>query len=166
MANRTCSPIDLRARFNARVDAPTPDGCWPWLGGKTQGYGVFSLGEGGRKMRAHRFAYETFVGPIPSGMLVDHACRNRSCVNPSHLRLVNRVQNAQNVERTRINSRSGERGVFWDVRRRKWITYADLRGRRTYGPTFDDPDAFDEAVRAARDLRNQLHTHNDIDRIA
>ena len=37
---------------------------------------------------AHRFAYETFVGPIPEGLTIDHLCRIRHCVNPEHLEAV------------------------------------------------------------------------------
>lgn len=40
------------------------------------------------RVRAHRFAYELFVGPIPSGYDIDHVCRNRRCVNPAHLEAV------------------------------------------------------------------------------
>ena len=36
-------------------------------------------------MYAHRFAYEMFVRPIPSGLTIDHLCRVRHCVNPDHL---------------------------------------------------------------------------------
>lgn len=39
----------------------------------------------GRDMLAHRFAYELLVGPIPTGLTLDHLCRRPACVNPSHL---------------------------------------------------------------------------------
>ena len=46
------------------------------------GYGV----SGGRS--AHRVAYERAKGPIPDGLVIDHLCRNRRCVNPDHLEAV------------------------------------------------------------------------------
>jgi hypothetical protein len=39
----------------------------------------------GRAVRAHRYAYEQLVGPIPEGLVLDHLCRNRLCINPLHL---------------------------------------------------------------------------------
>jgi hypothetical protein len=37
---------------------------------------------------AHRLSYEWLVGPVPEGMELDHLCRVRHCVNPSHLEVV------------------------------------------------------------------------------
>jgi hypothetical protein len=68
----------------------TESGCIVWTGGTNGvGYGSFYVGkvypgEHGRGY-AHRWSYETFVGPIPDGLHLDHLCRNRSCVNPDHL---------------------------------------------------------------------------------
>ena len=42
----------------------------------------------GKKWKAHRFLYEQERGPVPTGLELDHLCRNRRCVNPEHLEAV------------------------------------------------------------------------------
>ena len=72
--------VRLRAKFIE--DAAT--GCWLWQNASTPpGYGVFYLW--GKQTYAHRASYELHVGPIPEGLVIDHLCRNRRCVNPEHL---------------------------------------------------------------------------------
>ena len=66
------------------------DGCWEWLGShQAGGYaqcGIGSQRAGTRSMGVvHRAVYQMVVGPIPSGLSLDHLCRNRGCVNPFHL---------------------------------------------------------------------------------
>lgn len=72
-------------RFAARIGV-RHDGCWEWLGARSDGYGRIQIA--GRSCRTHRVAYEMFAGPIPEGMALDHLCRNRSCCNPAHLEVV------------------------------------------------------------------------------
>lgn len=55
------------------------------------GYGFFYFKKKLRK--AHRVSYYLSFGDIPKGMVIDHLCKNRSCVNPSHLRCVTKRQN-------------------------------------------------------------------------
>lgn len=58
-------------------------GCWLWEGTTSLGYGVVRIS--GVDYRAHRVSYELFRGPIPSGLVMDHVCRVKSCINPYHL---------------------------------------------------------------------------------
>ena len=79
------SHLSLAERFWAKVSKT--DGCWLWTASRNEkGYGYFAVGR--QTTKAHRFAYELFVSPIPIGLTIDHLCRVRNCVNPAHLELV------------------------------------------------------------------------------
>jgi hypothetical protein len=70
------------------------DTCWLWKGTRHQyGYGIFLM-PGEKPVRAHRYSYEYFVGPIPEGKIILHLCDNPPCVNPAHLRLGTKRDNA------------------------------------------------------------------------
>lgn len=92
--NRYCG--DPEGTFLARSEPLVGDpGCIVWTGAlNSDGYGHLKVE--GREVKAHRYAYERAHGPIPKGVLVDHACHDRSCVNADHLRLATHRQNAQN----------------------------------------------------------------------
>ena len=78
--------------------ARSDNGCWHWTGPVFRGYAYIRVDK--RQQLAHRFAYETLVGPIPTGLTIDHLCHtndpncsggecgHRSCVNPDHLEAV------------------------------------------------------------------------------
>jgi hypothetical protein len=76
-------------RFWSRVDKT--DSCWVWRNAPAPGYGT--IGFGGRNFMAHRVSWELTHGPIPRGLVVDHLCRNPSCVNPAHLECVRQREN-------------------------------------------------------------------------
>lgn len=85
----------LPERFAAKVSIAR-DGCWNWTASKdAKGYGFYWVGtrRDGRMHRAHRVSYELLVGPIPASLVLDHLCRNTSCVNPSHLEPVTAGEN-------------------------------------------------------------------------
>lgn len=80
------------------------DSCWLWNGSKkSSGYGCFSFN--GKRVRAHRWAYEHFIGHIPEGLLVCHSCDVPACVNPEHLWVGTNGDNHKDMCRKRRHAR-------------------------------------------------------------
>jgi hypothetical protein len=77
------------------------NGCIEWSGSRNWG-GYGRIGIGKKILSAHRVAYEEFVGPIPTGMVLDHLCRNRACINPAHLEPVTQRENNLRGENDRV----------------------------------------------------------------
>jgi hypothetical protein len=88
----TTRGLPLYERFQQKVSRD-PDGCWLWTGYiDPAGYARFrSPGE----VRAHRYSYTHHVGPILTGLVIDHICRVRHCVNPDHLRVLTSGENTR-----------------------------------------------------------------------
>ena len=70
------------------------DGCWLWQGAKKHdGYGL--LNRLGKMKLAHRYSWELANGPIPEGKYALHHCDNPACVNPEHMYLGSKKDNAR-----------------------------------------------------------------------
>jgi hypothetical protein len=146
-------------RFWSKVDRT--DYCWIWTG-STNGGRYGKIRDGGTIKSAHRFSWELEHGPIPAGMHIDHICHTPRCVRPDHMRLVTRKQNRENLNGAQRNNVSGHRGVTPN-QAGNWMARVRHNKKMHYAGTFDN---IEDAAEAARILRNQLFTHNDLDREA
>ncbi|AYR01048.1 HNH endonuclease [Arthrobacter phage Isolde] len=131
-----------------------------WTGTVTStGYG--SLRDRGKMRSTHIVAYELAHGPIPEGMEVDHRCLTPLCVNVQHLRLVTHKQNREHLPGAYRSSKSGVRGVWWAKRHKAWEASVRHDGRSYWVGYFD---RLEDAAEAVKQKRNELFTHNDLDR--
>lgn len=81
-----------RELFFSKIDYGDFSRCWNWKAGfNSNGYGEFW--NGFRSMPAHRYSFETFRGRVDDGLVLDHLCKNKNCVNPNHLEAVTTKEN-------------------------------------------------------------------------
>jgi hypothetical protein len=116
-------PPEVRARAHSEV-VVLDDGCWESRG-KAKAHGYRSIYFEGKTYYAHRASWEFVNGPADPGMVIDHICYNRTCVNPSHLRQIDHAWNSRRQNGVEVP----EDGCRWGhpmsarrkVRRGKWM---------------------------------------------
>lgn len=106
-------------RFEEKYIVDPNSGCWLWIACTLKGgYGLFANGKDEiaagkpRLVLSHRFSYELHKGPIPKGLELDHLCRTRCCVNPSHLEAVTK---SVNVSRGRSPKIIRDFAIAWQA---------------------------------------------------
>jgi len=117
-------PVKVLATFEHLIEPEPMSGCWLWLGFLSSGYGRLTVttSSGRKTIAAHRFVYEQVNGRIPAGLLLDHLCRVRCCVNPAHLEPVTLKENIRRGESPFILS---------------WKAGVCFRGHVMNGPRYD-----------------------------
>lgn len=84
----------LAERFWQKVDKRGPDDCWPWTASlDSKGYGQIYSGHGNKNMQGHSASMLIHGHKLPAGKEWDHICKDRTCVNPAHLRAVTHREN-------------------------------------------------------------------------
>lgn len=140
----TISPLpgtDMRTatRFMANIMAHGE--CWIWTGTKTKaGYG--QLGIGYERHYAHRLSFTLFVGPIPDGQCVCHACDTPACVAPWHLWLGSHGDNMRDC------ATKGRNGMT--------VHPESLRGARNGNSRLTESDVVE--IRRLREAGMTLHS--------
>lgn len=116
------------------------DGCWFRDGNVlSTGYGLFYVSPS-KRQSAHKFAYESMVGPVAPGLTIDHICHNkayergeceggrscvhRQCVRPDHLRPEtyqhNVEQGAAGKGAMNRPCKHGHLNWYWSETSRRW----------------------------------------------
>lgn len=94
--NRVVIPERVKQRAYEKWEA---DGdCWiSTYSTSTHGYAQIGWASPTEKqvVLAHRAAWEHVHGPVGAGMTIDHLCKQRRCVNPDHLRVLDNFENAR-----------------------------------------------------------------------
>lgn len=132
-------------KFWDAVDKKGPDDCWEWKKGRTTfGYGSFYL-PGSIHIPSHKFSWELVNEPVPKGLCVLHKCDNPPCVNPNHLFIGTKKDNAIDAaKKKRLYNPKGEdhncakltEAQVLEIRRRyKFGTALQIDLAKEYGVT-------------------------------
>lgn len=107
-------PHRVLEKFLSLIEINIETECWEWQGVKNElSYGIFCTNK--LKIRAHRYAWELFRQPIPSGLFLCHHCDNPACINPDHMFVGTQADNVKDMEkkgRRRNKPQPGEKNYF------------------------------------------------------
>jgi len=94
-----------RMSDNLRYEIDKNTGCWNYtMGLNAYGYGQYSLSHD-KNISAHRYFFEKYKGKIKEGLILDHLCRNKKCVNPNHLEVVSLAENTRRGLSAKLDKR-------------------------------------------------------------
>lgn len=82
--------------------------CWPWIGKTRGGYGRARIKN--RSVQAHRWAWESWYGPMSDELDAAHKCDNRPCCNPYHIFPATPLENVRDcIQKGRAHKSHGHR---------------------------------------------------------
>lgn len=96
-----------------------------------------------KSYQAHRLAYLYMTGSFPTG-IVDHIDHDKSNNRWENLRIVSHQENCKNFSLNQNNT-SGQTGVYWHKRDKKWIAFIYVDGIKKHIGSFKDKD---DAIKA------------------
>jgi hypothetical protein len=95
--------------LKTETDRPVWEPCWIWTGCRTPaGYGQFKA-EPDKRVQAHNFSYDYYVGPLDPRLVRDHLCHNPACVNYKHLEQVTNRENSIRAHSPRMEAYRNDR---------------------------------------------------------
>ncbi len=95
--------LPVEKRITYEVD---DNGCWLWTRGLTS-HGYAEIWIDKKRYKVHRYMYEQKYGKMEAGLVCDHLCRVRHCINPDHIEQVTIKENV--LRGVGVTSRYGVR---------------------------------------------------------
>lgn len=131
------TPAPPSERFWRKVSAsPTNEGCLVWNGARDAcGYGTFMASRKRGIVRAHRFAWETVHGPIPTAAEICHRCDNPPCVRVDHLFLSTHAGNMTDMKAKGRSARGVTSGAAKHAKKLTAEAAREIRQRYASDPT-------------------------------
>ena len=109
--------------------------CLVWQGCKRDGYGLVTVNN--KSHNVHRLLYAVATNSNLNGLVVDHLCRNRACVNINHLEAVSNDENLKRGLRAKTHCINGHPYSDENVRISKYTGHrycrpCQLKSKREY----------------------------------
>ena len=119
--------------------------------GWISGAGNYDLMYQNKTYKVHRLIFALHHGYFPK--IIDHIDGNPLNNKINNLREATHSQNLQN-SKLRKDNKSGEKGVIWDKKYKKWRVSCVLNKKQYHGGYYKN---LTEAIESVRKLRTQLH---------
>lgn len=104
----------LEVYFATHIGPKQRNGCIPWTGRINSGTGYGQLKVKRQTLTSYRLAWWLARGSVDMGLVIDHVCQNKLCVNVEHLRLVtpreNAVENSTSIAAINSAKKTCKRG--------------------------------------------------------